>query len=912
MDSADPFMLAVPDGPFGPEGFGGFANGILFPLDPYPALMLICAVFSLFLCARIISGTKRMLAQGVGLYLAAAFLLSMFKFAEFILASPEGKFGALRMQWLGIAFLPCSFLIIAMAFENKPLKGVSLGAVLFPSAAAVVLVWTNHLHYFFWGNDVRFIPPWEYSTALGYWLFSACAFIQIGVAFFIMVRTMLRARGLTRRWMKRLVVILFLPAAGNAIFVLAFKEGMHIDPTPFLFAFSGLLMVWTLRSFDIFEALPYAKGVLLESIDSPIVVVDYEDLVVGENEEAKRLSPDGRALNGRAISEIVPLLSEKIEIGERRLWSRDGIEYMISCYETKKTHSQWRSRILLFRDVTNLSKAKREAEEAQARAEAANAAKSAFIATVSHEIRNPLNAVIGLIDLNLQASLPQSLRDDLEVVQSSGNVILGLVNDLLDLAKIESGKMELESADFDLHDKVLSIMRAFRPVAEKKGISLDLSIDDGTPRYVRGDSLRYGQVLMNLVSNAIKFTEHGAVSVTVSPIADAQPRDSRDARSLEVGVAVSDTGIGISQERLSSLFRDFSQADPSISRRFGGTGLGLSICKKLVELFGGEIDVSSVPGAGSVFSYTARFEPAAAVGSEVEAAASRESSGAASLRVLVVDDDLVNATVARRYIKRLGHDSLIAATGAEAIELAAKERPDLVLLDLGLPDMDGFEACRRLRGGMGDGDKILIVAMTARVDLGMRADCASAGMIGCLAKPIDPVGLERILGRAAIETRDFDSRVASSVRTPSAAMPASVSVREEAPPDAPLVDLPTLLDRNDGDSAFSRELLGIFLSEAPEKREALRAALRAMDFAALYRHAHRLKGAALTLCALPLAAAAGKLEAAGREADRAGPAAAGESVRGSIEALAAELADCYERTLEAVGLELRSRGGVGL
>jgi signal transduction histidine kinase/CheY-like chemotaxis protein len=873
--------------------------------------MLICAAFSLFLCARVLSGTKRMLAQGVGLYLGAAFLLSMFKFAEFILASPDGKFGALRMQWLGIAFLPCSFLIIAKAFENKPLAGVRLAAALFPSAAAVILVWTNNLHYFFWTNDARFTPPPDYSEALGYWLFSACALIQIGIAFFIMARTTLRARGLTRRWMERLIVILFFPAAANVAFVLVFKDDLGYDPTPFVFALSGLLMVWTLRSFDIFETLPYAKGVLLESIDSPIVVVDYEDLVVGENEEARRISPDGRPLAGRAISDIVPILSDKIEAGERRQWSRDGVEYRISCYETKKIRSRWKSRILLFRDITDLSKANREAEEARARAEAANAAKSAFIATVSHEIRNPLNAVIGLIDLNLQSSLPQSLRDDLEVVRSSGNVILGLVNDLLDLAKIESGKMELESADFDLQDKVLSIMRAFRPVAERKGISLDLSIEDGTPRHVRGDSLRYGQVLMNLVGNAIKFTEHGAVSVSVSPAPSAGERDPRDARSLVVSASVSDTGIGISQERLPLLFRDFSQADPSISRRFGGTGLGLSICKKLVELFGGEIEVTSVPGEGSAFSYTARFEPAAAADAEVGAAACREASGAARLRVLVVDDDLVNATVARRYIKRLGHDSMSAATGAEAIELAAKEEPDLVLLDLGLPDMDGFEACRRLRGGMEDGDNTPIVAMTARVDQGVRADCASAGMIGCLAKPIDPVSLERLLGRAAVETRDLGPNVASSVRTPSATMPASVPSCEDAPSEAPLVDLRALLERNEGDTAFSRELLGIFLSEAPVKREAFQSALRAMDLTALYRQAHRLKGAALTLCALPLAAAAGKLEAAGREADRAGQAAAGESVCGSIEALAAELFDCYERTLAAVGLELRAQGGAG-
>jgi signal transduction histidine kinase/CheY-like chemotaxis protein/HPt (histidine-containing phosphotransfer) domain-containing protein len=896
-----------PIGQVGPDGTLPMVS-VIFPLDPYPALMLLCAILSLFLCTRIWYGTKKSLARGVALYLGAVFLLSLFKFAEFVFASSDAKFGALKMQWLGVAFLPCSFFIIAMAFRNKPLKGLASAAAFLPGIVAVALVWTNQLHLLFWRGDLRFLPPFERERAPGYWIFSAYALVQIGAAFAIMIAAVLRARGLTRRWMRRLIGILLLPTASNVVYVLFGGSDPMSDPTPVIFALSGLLMAWTLKGFDIFEAIPYAKTVLLESIDSPIVVVDSEGLVIGANEESGRISPDGKPLEGKSIAEIVPDLSGGMEVGGKIIWPNRGIDYLVSCYETKRTRSHWKSRIFLFRDITDLVKTRRDLEKARLRAEEANAAKSAFIATVSHEIRNPLNSIIGLVDLNLQgSSLPRELREDLEVVQSSGNVILGLVNDLLDLSKIEAGRMELEAADFDLQEKVVSVVRAFRPAAEKKGISLDVDIEDGTPRYVCGDALRFGQILMNLVSNAIKFTKDGAVSVTIAPLEGADPRDEGDGRSLCVSAVVRDTGIGITPEGLPLLFREFSQADSSISRRFGGTGLGLSICKRLVDLFGGKIEVASTPGEGSVFSFTARFAPATALEAAAVPAVPAAPVGAEGFRVLVVEDDLVNAAVARRYLERLGYQTLIARTGAEAVALVAREAPGLVLLDLGLPDMDGFEACRRMRetAAQRSGETI-IAAMTARVDAGIRADCASAGMYDCLSKPVDPIGLEKLLDRATAKLRELGPRAASTVRASGVSAAVEEACPESAPPEAPLIDAPALLERVDGDRSFVRELLGILVSEAPEKRAALDASLLGRDLEALRKLAHRVKGAALTLCALPLVAAAAKLESACIESARQDLSQSDPTSCGQIDALVAELEDCYGQTVAEADRYLRS------
>jgi CheY-like chemotaxis protein len=437
-------------------------------------------------------------------------------------------------------------------------------------------------------------------------------------------------------------------------------------------------------------------------------------------------------------------------------------------------------------------------------------------------------------------------------------------------------------------------LRAFRPAAEKKGLSLDLSIDEGTPRYARGDSLRYGQVLMNLVSNAIKFTESGAVSVELSPEPSGEGA-SGDPRSLILRATVRDTGIGMSPESLPLLFEEFSQADASIGRRFGGTGLGLSICKRLVELFGGRIEVSSKAGEGSVFSYTARFEPATEARAGSLAAGAARSGG---LLVLVVDDDPVNVAVARRYVGRSGCETLAAQTGAEALAIVEERRPDLVLMDLGLPDMDGFEACRRIHGADASrsGEETPVAAMTARADAETRAECASAGMRDCLAKPVDPLALERLLDRVAADRGDLGPRSAYRLRSEGAsAGPGSPSAppEEAASPAAPTIDEGALLARIHGDRAFARELLGILVSEAPEKEEAMRAALAAGDAASLQKLAHRLKGAALTLCAKPLAGAAARLESACAEAARSGRDPAAPDASSRLEAPFAELEARY-------------------
>jgi signal transduction histidine kinase/CheY-like chemotaxis protein/HPt (histidine-containing phosphotransfer) domain-containing protein len=865
------------------------------PIEPYSAVMIVCALISLLLGARAWYGSRKDLSYSFALIQTSIFIWSLFRLLVFEIPTNEGRFEALKLQFIGIVFMPGLFFMFARALAERPIRGLAIPLVLAPGLGFLLLIASDGLHGLFWVGDRLAALPINPKGGPGFWAFIAYSYAQVSAALALMLRAALRSQGVMRRWMWELLVIFAAAFAANAVFVLFFFGSTAYDPTPVVFACSGLFLAIVLSQFDMLDKVPYAKNVVLESIDTPLLVTDPSGLVIGANEVARKGLPGEGALEGRLLSEVVPAFSGPSVDRETRESSIGGVDYLITRYVVKPR----RGSIYLFRDISSLVKARRELEEARARAEAANAAKSAFIATVSHELRNPLNAIIGLVDLDLRAGPPPELRDDLEVILSSGNLLLGLVNDLLDLSKIEAGRMELERVDFDLHEKALSVLRAFRPAAEKKGLFLDIAIEPGTPRYVNGDPLRYGQVLMNLVGNAVKFTERGAVTVELRPARDGESPDAAGGRESLVLSSVRDTGMGIAQDKLPLLFREFSQADPSVSRRFGGTGLGLSICKKLVDLFGGEIKVASVEGRGSRFSFTARFEAARAA--EAAGPGAIAESGGRKLLVLVVEDDPINAAVARRYIQRLGHASASAKTGAEALRIVSASEPDLVLLDLGLPDMDGFEACRRIRAETAsrpDGEP-LIAAMTARADPGLRVDCASAGMIDCLTKPIDPAALERLVGRVAAKAHELGPRAASSLRAPPAPPAARAAQPEPALPGAPLIDLPAFVARLDGDEAFARELLGIFVEEARGRREAFDRAAGARDVGALQKLSHALKGSSLSLCARPLGASAGALEAACIAARRGGSIEPELAAFPPLEALLGELEALLDATAAA-------------
>ncbi|GAB4161835.1 MAG: hypothetical protein Fur0037_28350 [Planctomycetota bacterium] len=378
-----------------------------------------------------------------------------------------------------------------------------------------------------------------------------------------------------------------------------------------------------------------------------------------------------------------------------------------------------------------------ELSEARIAALKAAETKGRFLATMSHELRTPLNGMIGSADLLRETPLREDQRDLVDLLHRSGHSLLAIVNDILDYSRIEAGRMPVERIPFDLRKCVQGAVDLQAQVAADKGIRLEASIDPDLPETVLGDETRLRQILLNLVTNGVKFTEKGRVSVRVEP-------------ALEIGYvsfSVEDTGFGIPEDALARLFRPFSQADDSTTRRFGGTGLGLAICKNLTRLLGGSIHCESEVGRGSTFRLVLPLPACeASRGHEPDPQPAACPFGQ-GLRALIVDDDACNRLVVRRMLELMGFDCDEACDGLGAVERASAGSFDLVLMDCSMPVMDGFEAARAIRSLGSPAASVPILALTAHAMPGDKARCLQAGMNAYVSKPVGRTILARAVGR---------------------------------------------------------------------------------------------------------------------------------------------------------------------
>jgi len=563
------------------------------------------------------------------------------------------------------------------------------------------------------------------------------------------------------------------------------------------------------------------NGILMEDANRKIVLVNHlfcqmmnlsldPDRMIGMDCGAAVNSLKPLFRNSDAILQRVDELIAKRELvtGDE-LYMVDG-KVLVRDYIPIYVENEFKGNLWKFQDITLIKQEELALHEAKEQAEESSRAKEMFLANMSHEIRTPMNAIMGMCQQLKKTLLDNQQRSWLDTIDSAAENLLVVINDILDITKIEAGKLDIEAIGFQMKDILSRATKVMQHKAEEKGIHLSWLLDGNISPVLIGDPYRLNQILLNLIGNAIKFTPKGSVSVTCSA---GGPLNIGEIQCIRI--AVKDTGIGMDEPFLNRLFDKFSQEDRTVTRKYGGTGLGMSICKQLVELMNGHIHVKSQKGEGTEVILTIPFLRGRECDLRQEETTAKDPVTFKGKKILLVEDNEINRLVARTVLNNYGADIREAVNGLEGVETLRREHFDLVLMDVQMPEMDGLEATRKIR--LEIDPAIPIIAFTANAIKGDTDKCLAAGMNDYVSKPFEEARLIRT--------------IACWLETPRC-----------APPSAnPLFDLTRLNTISKGNQTFVNKMINLFLDEVPHFTEEMLTAYTSGNFDFIKKTAHRIK-----------------------------------------------------------------------
>lgn len=789
---------------------------------------------------------------------------------EFIATSMETALICVKLQYLGSIFVPlcyCWFLY-SYCYEKPPKKLICLLVIIDVLTLGMVL--TLEFHDFYYKSTEWLVTEGghhylslEYGPGYLIFIVFGCV-IPYSMSVLTLIKAVLtKPKYSAVKKYKTILVLSSLPIFALAMY--AMKISDIFDPAPLVIGMvlsMVAILIWRRKTYD-FRRL--AADMVVESISDGVIALSRHGKILYYNKAAVSVFPEFDNMRlGDPVDGIENFPANILAEGHDNMeFSLNGSYYESHTEILKDQNGRNQGYVILIIDVTDIKNTIEEMKAAQEKASQANMAKSEFLANMSHEIRTPMNVIIGLSDIIMEESVGRKLYSYAGDIKSASQNLLGIINDILDLSKVEAGKMELVTSDYHVKNIVKEVVHMMDIAASQRGILMKYEYDETIPCRYHGDEGRIKQILINLLNNAVKFTKEGYVKIYIGGC----PGDT-DGEELLV-FRIEDTGCGIREEDQKKIFENFTQLDSSKKRSIEGTGLGLSITKHLVQLMGGSIGLESVYGEGSTFTVTipqriVDGRPLSEVPDEI--VSDDEKVGfftAEGYKVLVVDDNRINRVIADKFLGRYSFDLSEAASGPEAIELVKENAYDMIFMDHMMPGMDGMEAVRIIRSECGEnGKNPVIVALTANAMEGVRERFMSNGFQDFLSKPINRRQLNDMLMKWVPEDRRR-----AHVCKESKGADSQDSCLDFNDIRIPGIDIEAARKYQTGSADDYMEILRIYRMDGKRKLKLIGNLFRQKDYKAYEVEVHALKSASANIGAIGLSEAARRHETAAESGD---------------------------------------------